>query len=76
MYLSLPHMDSPSVNGEIHQINIHRDDQGFGFSIRGGAEHNVPLCVLRIRKGGAANRDSRLRVSMEFCLVNVDVRRA
>ena len=76
MYISLPHMDSLSVNEETHQINIHRDDQGFGFSIRGGAEYNAPLGVLRIRKGGAANRDSRLRVSMEFCLVNVDVRRA
>ena len=65
------HMDSRSVNGEIHQIDIHRDDRGFGFSIRAGAEYNSPLCVLMIRKGGAADRDSRLRVSMEFCLVKV-----
>ena len=59
-------MDSRSVNEEIHQIDIHHDDRGFGFSLRGGAEYNAPLCVLRIPEGGAADRDSRLRVSMEI----------
>ena len=58
-------MDSLSDNEEIHHIDIHRDDQGFGFSIKGGAKYgNVPLRVLRIPEGGAADRDDRLRVRM------------
>jgi C-terminal processing protease CtpA/Prc len=55
---------------EIHHIDIHRDGHGFGFSIRGGAEYNAPLCVLRMAEGGAAERDSRLRVGDELLEVN------
>lgn len=63
-------MDSLSDDEEIHHIDIHRDNHGFGFSIRGGAEYNAPLCVLRIAEGRSADRDGRLRVSMGFCLVD------
>ena len=52
-----------SDDEEIHHIEIQRSGGGFGFSIRGGAEYSSPLCVLRIADGGAAERDSRLRVS-------------
>ena len=47
---------------EFHSIEINRSGGGFGFSIRGGAEYNSPLCVLRIADGGAAEKDGRLRV--------------
>ena len=49
-------------NEEIYHIDIQCDGQGFGFGIRGGAEYNAPLCVLRIAEGGAADRDGRLKV--------------
>lgn len=58
------HIDHPSDDEEIHHIDIRRDGQGFGFSIRGGAEYNAPLCVLRIAEGGAAEGDRRLRVGV------------
>ena len=51
-----------SDDEEIHHIEIQRSGGGFGFSIRGGAEYNSQLCVLRIADGGAAERDARLRV--------------
>ena len=47
---------------EFHSIEINKSGGGFGFSIRGGAEYNSPLCVLRIADGGAAEKDGRLRV--------------
>ncbi len=53
---------SCSDDEEIHHIAVHRNGGGFGFSIRGGAEYNAPLCVLRIAEGGAAETDSILRV--------------
>ncbi len=52
-----------SDDEEIHHIDIRRVGGGFGFSIRGGAEYNSPLCVLRIADNGAAQIDGRLRVS-------------
>ncbi len=51
-----------SDDEEIHNIEIRRLGGGFGFSIRGGAEYNSALCVLRIADGGAAEKDGRLRV--------------
>ena len=54
-----------SDDEEIHNIEIRRHGGGFGFSIRGGAEYNSPLCVLRIADGGAAEKDGRLRVRLE-----------
>ncbi len=47
-------------------VELHRGSRGFGFSIRGGREfNNMPLYVLRIADGGAADLDQRLRVSLE-----------
>ena len=60
--LKLMLTDYSDEDEEIHHIDIHRDGHGFGFSIRGGAEYNAPLCVLRMAEGGAAERDGRLRV--------------
>ena len=51
-----------SDDEEIYNIEIHRSGGGFGFSIRGGAEYNSALCVLRIADGGAAAQDGRLKV--------------
>ena len=60
---SLPlHVWSSSDEEEFHDFEIQRSGGGFGFSIRGGAEYNSPLCVLRIAEGGAAENDGRLRV--------------
>ena len=45
-------------------MELNRGHRGFGFSIRGGQEfNNMPLFVLRIAEGGAADVDRRLRVS-------------
>eukprot|EP00731_Ephydatia_muelleri_P003265 Em0001g3265a len=59
-----------SDDEDILHIEIHRDGTGFGFSIRGGAEYNAPLCVLRMAPGGAAERDGRLRVGDELLEIN------
>ena len=46
------------------EIELSRDrETGYGFSIRGGRELNLPIFVLRMADGGAAQRDGRLRVS-------------
>ena len=42
---------------QILLLELHRTDGAFGFSIRGGAEYNSHLFVLRIAEGGAADRD-------------------
>ena len=47
------------------EVELGPDHQGFGFSIRGGRELNLPIFVLRMAEGGAAERDGRLRVSDE-----------
>ncbi|XP_064400489.1 uncharacterized protein LOC135346702 isoform X2 [Halichondria panicea] len=62
--------DLASDDEEIHHIDIRRSGRGFGFSIRGGAEYNSPLCVLRIADGGAAQVDRRLRVGDELLEIN------
>ena len=47
---------------EIHHIEFQRDENGFGFSIRGGAEYNSHLFVLRIAENGAADKSQNLKV--------------
>ena len=48
---------------KFYAVELHRGSRGFGFSIRGGQEFNsMPLYVLRIADGGAADLDGRLRV--------------
>ena len=44
------------------EVELSRDSQGYGFSIRGGRELNLPIFVLRMAEEGAAQRDGRLRV--------------
>ena len=44
------------------EVELARDSQGYGFSIRGGRELNLPIFVLRMAEGGVAHRDGRLRV--------------
>ena len=52
---------------KFYQVELHRGLRGFGFSIRGGREFNsMPLFVLRIADGGAADLDGRLRVNFYF----------
>ena len=47
----------------LYSVELHRGSRGFGFSIRGGKEfNNMPLFVLRVADGGAADVDGRLRV--------------
>ena len=45
------------------EVELSRDrETGYGFSIRGGRELDLPIFVLRMADGGAAQRDGRLRV--------------
>ncbi|XP_013385356.1 membrane-associated guanylate kinase, WW and PDZ domain-containing protein 1 isoform X2 [Lingula anatina] len=56
---------------QIYVVELHRGSRGFGFSIRGGQEfNNMPLYVLRIADGGAANMDGRLRVGDQILEIN------
>ena len=51
-------------------VELDRDrETGYGFSIRGGRELNLPIFVLRMADGGAAQRDGRLRVRIVGVLV-------
>ena len=47
---------------EIHHIEFTKDHDMFGLDITGGAEDNTTIKVTRITKGGAADKDGRLRV--------------
>ena len=53
-------------------ITLERDERGFGFSIRGGKafQEEDTLFVLRIGKGGVADRDGRLRRGDEIIEIN------
>ncbi|ESP04596.1 hypothetical protein LOTGIDRAFT_57654, partial [Lottia gigantea] len=52
-------------------VELDRGSRGFGFSIRGGREfNNMPLFVLRIAEGGAADVDGRLRVGDQILEIN------
>ena len=58
-----PQLATERDDGHIYSVELHRGSRGFGFSIRGGREfNNMPLYVLRIADGGAADLDGRLRV--------------
>ena len=53
-------------------VELDRDrETGYGFSIRGGRELNLPIFVLRMADGGAAQRDGRLRVRIVGALVKI-----
>ena len=48
---------------EIHHIEFTKDHHDmFGFTTRGGIESSTTIRVTYIIKGGAADRDGRLRV--------------
>ncbi|ELU17710.1 hypothetical protein CAPTEDRAFT_146207 [Capitella teleta] len=58
-------------HGKFYAVELLRGSRGFGFSIRGGREFsNMPLYVLRIADGGAANMDQRLRVGDQLIEIN------
>ena len=59
---------------QIYVVDLNRGHRGFGFSIRGGQEfNNMPLFVLRIAEGGAADVDKRLRVRHTWCCVTLGI---
>ena len=64
-----PEVDANFEDGQYDEdvidVVLKRDQQqGFGFSIRGGREYqNTPLFILKIAEDGVAHKDGRLRVS-------------
>ncbi|XP_052260917.1 membrane-associated guanylate kinase, WW and PDZ domain-containing protein 2-like isoform X4 [Dreissena polymorpha] len=59
------------LEDQIYLVDLNRGHRGFGFSIRGGQEfNNMPLFVLRIAEGGAADLDKRLRVGDQLLKIN------
>lgn len=55
--------DERSFSSQTMEVELSRDrETGYGFSIRGGRELDLPIFVLRMADGGAAQRDGRLRV--------------
>jgi len=47
------------------EVELVPDYQGYGFSIRGGGEVNLPIFVQRMAEGDVAERDDRLGISEE-----------
>ena len=50
--------------GDVFLIEIQKNEEGFGFSIHGGADVGLPLRVMKIATGKAADRDGRLLVCL------------
>ena len=50
-----------SKTNQMLLVELRRQANGYGFSIRGGQEMNMPVLVLRIAEGGAADLDGRLK---------------
>jgi len=56
---------------EYHVIELRKQFQGgFGFSIRGGKEFNIPLFVLKLADMGPAMLDGRLQVGDQILEIN------
>lgn len=56
---------------EYHVIELRKQLQGgFGFSIRGGKEFNIPLFVLKLADMGPAQLDGRLQVGDQILEIN------
>lgn len=56
---------------EYHVIELRKQHQGgFGFSIRGGKEFNIPLFVLKLADQGPALLDGRLQVGDQILEIN------
>lgn len=79
-YLSPQFVTSPSpgrptkaiINqNEFHLIELRKQQSGgFGFSIRGGKEFNIPLFVLKLADYGPAALDGRLQVGDQILEIN------
>ncbi|KAF6780481.1 hypothetical protein AHF37_00026 [Paragonimus kellicotti] len=72
LWVSRPPLTSTSDSVSVEfPVILSRDSRGFGFSIRGGQEFNqMPLVVLRIAEGGAAQMDGQLKVGDELIEIN------
>ena len=56
---------------EYHVIELRKNlSGGFGFSIRGGKEFNIPLFVLKLADQGPAALDGRLQVGDQILEIN------
>ncbi|RNA37967.1 Membrane-associated guanylate WW and PDZ domain-containing 2 [Brachionus plicatilis] len=56
---------------EFHVIELRKQQSGgFGFSIRGGKEFNIPLFVLKLADYGPAALDGRLQVGDQILEIN------
>ncbi len=72
--LIINNQQSPNANlnqNEYHLIELRKQqNSGFGFSIRGGREFNIPLFVLKLADNGPACLDGRLRVGDQILEIN------
>ncbi len=58
-------------HNEYHVIELRKvHGCGFGFSIRGGKEFNIPLFVLKLAENGPAAVDGRLQVGDQILEIN------
>ncbi|EDO42539.1 predicted protein, partial [Nematostella vectensis] len=55
---------------QVLEIELIRKNQGYGFSIRGGQEMDMPIYVLKIAEGGVADLDGRIKVGDEVLEIN------
>lgn len=56
---------------DYHVIELRKPtSSGFGFSIRGGKEFNIPLFVLKLAEQGPAAMDGRLQVGDQILEIN------
>jgi C-terminal processing protease CtpA/Prc len=56
---------------EYHVIELRKHQaNGFGFSIRGGKEFNIPLFVLKLAPQGPAALDARLQIGDQILEIN------
>ena len=71
MMSPLPNTSAIINHNEYHVIElVKHHTQGFGFSIRGGKEFNIPLFVLKIAENGLAYMDGRLQVGDQILEIN------
>lgn len=71
-YISVASATKAIINqNEYHVIELRKHQStGFGFSIRGGKEFNIPLYVLKLAEGGPAAMDGRLQVGDQILEIN------
>lgn len=74
-FLTSPNSGRPTkaiINqNEFHLIELRKQQSGgFGFSIRGGKEFNIPLFVLKLADYGPAALDGRLQVGDQILEIN------